>query len=83
VDAEDGRLRRVDDRRRQHRTENAAVGDREGAAGEFLDRDLAVLGLLAELGDLLLDLGQLIWSASRRIGTTRPRGLPTAMPMSK
>ncbi|KFB73298.1 MAG: hypothetical protein AW09_001447 [Candidatus Accumulibacter phosphatis] len=24
----------------------------------------------------------LIWSASRRIGTTRPRGLPTAMPMS-
>jgi hypothetical protein len=37
---------------------HAAVGDREGAAGEFLDRDLAVLGLLAELGDLLLDLGQ-------------------------
>jgi hypothetical protein len=26
---------------------------------------------------------RLIWSASRRIGTTRPRGLPTAMPMSK
>jgi len=24
-----------------------------------------------------------IWSASRRIGTTRPRGLPTATPMSK
>ena len=24
-----------------------------------------------------------IWSASRRIGTTRPRGEPTAMPMSK
>ena len=23
------------------------------------------------------------WSASRRIGTTRPRGLPTATPMSK
>ena len=23
------------------------------------------------------------WSASRRIGTTSPRGLPTAMPMSK
>jgi len=23
------------------------------------------------------------WSASRRIGTTRPRELPTAMPMSK
>ena len=26
---------------------------------------------------------KLIWSALRRIGTTRPRGLPTAMPMSK
>jgi hypothetical protein len=23
-----------------------------------------------------------IWSASRRMGTTRPRGEPTAMPMS-
>ncbi len=26
---------------------------------------------------------KLIWSALRRIGTTRPRGEPTAMPMSK
>ncbi len=26
---------------------------------------------------------KLIWSASRRIGTTSPRELPTAMPMSK
>ncbi len=25
----------------------------------------------------------LSWSALRRMGTTRPRGLPTAMPMSK
>src|SRR6266849_5565471 len=33
VDAEDGALRRVDDRRREHRAEDAAVGDREGPAG--------------------------------------------------
>jgi hypothetical protein len=26
---------------------------------------------------------KLIWSALRRMGTTRPRGEPTAMPMSK
>ncbi|MCY1232470.1 hypothetical protein D9M72_449620 [compost metagenome] len=26
---------------------------------------------------------RLIWSALRRMGTTRPRGEPTAMPMSK
>ncbi|MNT72151.1 hypothetical protein D3C72_2107220 [compost metagenome] len=26
---------------------------------------------------------KLIWSALRRIGTTRPRGEPTAIPMSK
>jgi hypothetical protein len=26
---------------------------------------------------------KLSWSALRTIGTTRPRGLPTAMPMSK
>jgi hypothetical protein len=56
--AEDRRLRRVDDRRRQHRAEGAAVGNREGAAGQVFQRQLAVLGLLAELGDLLFDLGQ-------------------------
>lgn len=37
--------------------EHAAVGDREGAAGEVVERELAVLGLLAELGDLQFDLG--------------------------
>jgi hypothetical protein len=56
--AEDRRLRRVDDRCRQHRAEHAAVGDRERAAGELLDRELAVLRALAEVGDLLLDLGE-------------------------
>ena len=36
VHAEDGALWGVQDRRRQHRTENSAVGDREGTAGQFL-----------------------------------------------
>ena len=57
VDAEDRRLRRIDDRRRQHRAEHAAVADRVRAAGQLLDRELAVLRALAEVGDLLLDLG--------------------------
>src|SRR5215470_2399810 len=56
VDAEDRALRRVDDRRREHRAEYAAVRDRERAAGQLLDRELAVLGALAEIADLLLDL---------------------------
>src|SRR3546814_12129124 len=49
--AQDGCLRRVDDRGRQHRAESAAIGNREGAAGELFQAELAVLGLLAELGD--------------------------------
>jgi len=57
MDAEDGGLRRIDDRRRHHRAEHAAVGNREGAAGEFLDRELAVLGLDAEFGDFGFDFG--------------------------
>src|SRR6185503_21032609 len=52
VHAEDRRLRRVDDRRREHRAEHAAVGDREGAAGELLQGELAVLRALAEVADL-------------------------------
>ena len=50
-------MRRIDDRRRQHRAEHAAVGDGERAAGELLDGELAFLRALAEIGDLLLDLG--------------------------
>src|SRR5690606_38299150 len=57
VHAQDGRLRRVDDGRGQHGAEYAAVGDREGAAGQLFNAELAVLGLLAEFGDLLLDVG--------------------------
>src|SRR6478672_11628952 len=58
VHAQDGRLRRVDDRRREHRAEYAAVGNGERAPGELLDTELAVLGALAEIADLFLDLGE-------------------------
>ena len=41
VHAEDRALRRVDDRRRQQRTERAAVGDGERAALQVFERQLA------------------------------------------
>ena len=68
VHAEDAGLRRVQDRRRHQRAVDAAVGDGEGAAGQLLDGELAVARPLAELGDLLLDLGeaQLIGIAHHR-----------------
>ena len=56
--AEDGRLRRVDDWRRQHRAEGAAVGNGEGSAGKIFDGQLAVLRLLAKFGDFLFDVGE-------------------------
>jgi hypothetical protein len=37
VHAEDAGLRRVEDRRRRQRAVDAAIDDREGAAGEILD----------------------------------------------
>jgi hypothetical protein len=70
--AEDRRLRRIDDRRRQHRAEHAAVADRVGAAGQLLDGQLAVLRALAEVGDLRFDLRdrQLIGVANDRYDET-------------
>src|SRR5690606_3287813 len=56
VHAEDGRLWRVDDRRRHHRTEGAAIGDGEGATGHLFDGQLAVTRLLTEGGNAVLDL---------------------------
>ncbi|KAF1856457.1 hypothetical protein Lal_00048580, partial [Lupinus albus] len=58
VHAEDGGLRRVDDRGRHHRAEGTAVGDGEGATGHLVDGQLALTGLLAEGGDAVLDFGQ-------------------------
>jgi hypothetical protein len=61
-------LRRVEDRRRHQRAVDAAVGDREGAAGQVGDAELAVARLVAELGDSLLDLGK-----GARIGVAQHR----------
>jgi hypothetical protein len=56
VNAENRRLRRIDDGRREHRAEHAAVADRVRAAGQLFDGELAVLRALAVVGDLRLDL---------------------------
>ena len=53
VHAEDPGLRGVEDRRRHQRAVDAAIGDREGAAGEVLDRQLAVARLARNTFDLL------------------------------
>ena len=83
VHAEDGRLGQVDDRRRQHQANTPPFEIENVPPVKLLDRELAVLRALAELADLLLDLGEALRSASLRIGTTSPRGLPSATPMSK
>src|SRR5437879_5521829 len=56
VHAQDGALRRVEDRSRQKRAENAAVRDREGAALEIGHGDLAVSSFLGQLGNPLFDV---------------------------
>ena len=58
VHPEDAALGRVEDRHQQQRAEDAAVGDREGAALEVADGDLAVAGLDGIGGDRRLDLGE-------------------------
>ena len=58
VHAQHCRLGHVDDRRRHERAKDAAVGDGEGSAGHVLHGQLALLGLGAELDDLLLDVGE-------------------------
>jgi hypothetical protein len=58
VHAEDGALRRIDDRRGQQRAEGAAIGDAEGAAREFLERDRAAASPRCKFAMLLLDAGE-------------------------
>ena len=58
VEAHDRGLRVVEDRRREHRAVDAAVGDGEDAALELRQLDLAVAGALAEITDRLLDAGE-------------------------
>ena len=58
VHAEDAALRRIDDRRREQRAEDAAVGDRERAAFEVLGLEFVLGGAAAEVVDRLLDFGE-------------------------
>jgi hypothetical protein len=51
-------LRRIENGRRHQRAVDAAVGDRERAALQFFDVELALAGARAEIGDHLLDLGE-------------------------
>src|SRR5882757_7480300 len=57
VHAENGGLRRVQDRRRHQRTIDAAIGNGEGAALHLVDLELAVARAPSEIGDALFDLG--------------------------
>ena len=58
VHAEDAGLRRVEDRRRHQRAVDAAIGDGEGAALHLLDLERALTRAAAQIGDLLLDVGE-------------------------
>ena len=49
--AENRRLRRVEDRRRQQRAKHAAVGDTEGAASEVVEREADFFGAQRKVGD--------------------------------
>ena len=82
VHAQDGALRSIYDRGRHQRAEHAAVGDGERAARQIFDRDRALARLLRVLADFFLDVAKLFTSASRTIGTIRPRSVETATPMS-
>ncbi len=56
--AQDGGLRRIDDRGGHHRTESTTVGDGEGTTSHFVDRQFTVTGLLAEGRDAAFDFRQ-------------------------
>ena len=58
MQAENADLRRIEDRRAHQRAEDAAVGDRERAALEILERQRAVLRALREIANRQLDVGE-------------------------
>src|SRR5262245_5811569 len=58
VHAEDARLRRVQDRGREQRAVDAAIGNGERAALQLFERKLAAAGADTEIGHRRLDLGE-------------------------
>jgi hypothetical protein len=82
VHAEDGALWWIDDRGAQEGTIDAAVGDGEHTASEIADLELAVFGFFGVVEDVLLELSEGFLVAIFEYGTTSPRSVPTATPMS-
>ena len=81
ADAQDRDLGRVDDRRKMAAADAALVRNRERAALQLLEGNLALAGLLGERVQLLRKLKKIFPSTSRNIGTIRPPSVSTATPM--
>ncbi len=58
VHAENGALRRVQDRRRHHRTENSTVRNRERTPGKLVHADRAILRFHRQNAKLALEVGE-------------------------
>src|SRR5438067_583437 len=82
VHAQNSALRRIQNWCAQERAVNAAVRDRKGTPLELFDFQFSFTRFLRVVGDIPLQIGKRLLSASRTTGTTRPRSVPTATPMS-
>ena len=82
MQAENAALRRIDNRRGQQRTVDAAVADGKGATLQLVDRQLVFRARSAKSAMACSISAKLIRSAFRKTGTTRPLPPPMAMPMS-
>jgi hypothetical protein len=80
VHAEDRDLGEVDDGRREQAADVAGVGDREGAAGEVLDGDLAIARARGEVLQVPASSPIDLRSTSLITGTMRPLSVSVAMP---
>ena len=58
MNAQNGRLRRIDDGSGKHRAENAAVAHGKRAAGKFFDQQLARLSTLGKVGNFKFYFGK-------------------------
>ena len=58
VHTQNARLRRVQDRRGHQRSINAAIGDGEGTARQFIELQRAITRTLAEFPNALFDFGK-------------------------
>ena len=77
---QDGGLRRIQDRLEAVDPVHAQVGQREGAAGQIVGRQLAALALSTNAALSAAMCASGLRSTSRRTGTTSPASVATAMP---